>query len=54
MSLISIFVRIYYLDSVYLENTDVSGVLRTQNKNLPKRPYPDVSNGKTSVISDSC
>ena len=46
MNLITIFVRIYYLVSVYLENTDFYCVRPTRNCNLPKKPYPDVSNGK--------
>ena len=44
--LISIFVGIYYLVSVYLKNTDVFCVCPTRNSNLPKRPHPDVSNEK--------
>ena len=34
------------LVSVYLENTDVSFVHLIRNSNIPKRPHPDVSNGK--------
>ena len=49
-----IFVKIYYLVSVYLENTDVSRVGLSQNSNLTKRPYLDVSNGNANISSDSC
>ena len=48
------FVRICYLVSVYLENVDVSYVCPTRNSNLTKRSYPDTSNGKTNISSDSC
>ena len=51
--LISIFVRIYYLASVYLENTDVYCVRPTRNSNLSKSAFPDVSNGKANISSDS-
>ena len=54
VNLISMFVKIYYLVSVYLKNTDASFIRLTQNSNLPKRPYPDVSNGKANISSDSC
>ena len=51
-NLISIFVRIYYLVSAYVESTDV--VCPTRNSNLPKTPYPDISNGKVDISPDSC
>ena len=42
------------LGSVYLENTDFSCICPTRNSNLPKRSYPDVSNGKANISPDSC
>ena len=54
MNLISIFVKIYYLVSICLENTDVSRVRPTLNSNLPKRPNPDVSIGKANITPDLC
>ena len=53
VNLISMFVRIYYFVRVYLKNTDASCIRPTQNSNLPKRPYPDVSNGKANISPDS-
>ena len=54
VNLISIFVRIYYLVSVYLENTDISCVRPTRNSNLLVVSYPNISNGKANIKYDSC
>ena len=51
---ISIFVKIYYLVSVCLEDMDVSCVLLTQNSNLSKSTYPYVTNGKRNISPDLC
>ena len=39
---------------VYLQNNDVSCAQPTQNSNFLKRLYPDLSNRKAKVSSDSC
>ena len=53
MNLTSIFIRLYHLLSVYLENTDVSCVRPRWNSSLPMRPHPGVSNGKAKINADS-
>ena len=53
MNLILIFIKLYHLVSVYLENTDVPCFHQTQNSYLLKRKYPDVSNGKAITNCDS-
>ena len=49
MNLISIFVTIYYLVNVYVENTDASCAPLARNRNLPKKLYSEVSNGKANI-----
>ena len=44
--------RIYYLGSIYLQNTDISCVRSTQNSNLPKKPYPDARIGQAKISFD--
>ena len=52
VNLIAMFVKIHYLVSVHLRNTDFSYVRPTWNSNLPKRPY--VSNVKANISPKSC